>query len=112
MYRGLKARRAEMGLTQKDVAKLVGINPNYLCRVENGREIPSNSLKGRIAEALHSDINDLFKESESKQVLVEKSPVSRKISITLPNDGREVSVRFAGTKMYIETDTSSSVVLS
>ena len=43
----LKKAREELGLTQSDVAKRVGISANYYCDIENGNIIlPEKTING------------------------------------------------------------------
>lgn len=53
-YRQLK------GLTQDDLAQLVGARRETILRLENAKYNPSLELAARIAHVLDVDINDLF----------------------------------------------------
>jgi len=49
-----KAIRTELGLTQKDLGELLGIDPTQISKAENGHEVPAMyeyALKGLQAEA-------------------------------------------------------------
>jgi transcriptional regulator with XRE-family HTH domain len=52
LLRELAARRAEMGLSQKSVAKLMGTTQPALARLERGEIDPKLSTLERYAEAL------------------------------------------------------------
>jgi predicted transcriptional regulator len=46
----LVARRRSLGLPQAQLAKIVGIDPSYLCRLERGKlEAPPQTLHARCA---------------------------------------------------------------
>ncbi len=48
-----KAIRNELGLTQKDLGELLGIDPTQISKAENGHEVPAMyeyALKGLLAE--------------------------------------------------------------
>jgi putative transcriptional regulator len=56
----LKAARAELGLTQADLAGLVGVTRKTVNTVENGVFIPSTLLALRLAHALGRPVEALF----------------------------------------------------
>ena len=37
--------REELGLTQRDVAEAVGVDPTYLCRLESLQRLPSDTVR-------------------------------------------------------------------
>ena len=63
--RELKTARAIHGLSQKDVAAQVGITPQYLCGIENGKDIPSDRLLASLREAVGwtPEIADLVRQA-------------------------------------------------
>ena len=65
--RELKTARAVRGLSQKDVAAQVGITPQYLCGIENGKDIPSDRLLASLREAVGwtQEIADLVREADA-----------------------------------------------
>ena len=56
----LKAARAELGLTQADLAGLVGVTCKTVNTVENGVFVPSTLLALRLAHALGRPVEALF----------------------------------------------------
>ena len=58
---GIRIRRQRLnrGLSQAALARLVGISPRYLNRIENNNREVSGGLLMRIAEHLQLDINAL-----------------------------------------------------
>jgi transcriptional regulator with XRE-family HTH domain len=53
-----KAIRTELGLTQKDLGELLGIDPTQISKAENGHEVPAMyeyALKGLLAENASSE---------------------------------------------------------
>ena len=58
--RGLKARRRERGLTQRELARLVGVTQNYIPAIENGSRNPGPELTERLMKALRASFDDLF----------------------------------------------------
>ena len=55
----VKAYREHRGLTQKDLAEKVGLNPVYISQIETGKRIGSTKTLGKIAKALDVDLDDL-----------------------------------------------------
>jgi DNA-binding XRE family transcriptional regulator len=58
----LKEKRKELGLKQKEVAKLVGVCREHARDVENGKRRASVSIFRRVLKALNLDITYLLKE--------------------------------------------------
>lgn len=58
--RRLRAERARLGLTQRDVAEKVGLREINISRIETGRARPNPETKRRIAEVLHKPTYELF----------------------------------------------------
>ena len=57
----LKVRRVEMGLKQKELAKMVNISIPYMAHLENGKaKNPSIEIMKRIAAALETTPQELF----------------------------------------------------
>ncbi len=58
----LRTRRKEAGLTQKDVAVLVGVSNQFFNYVENGTRRPSPEVAKQIASILGFDWTLFFEE--------------------------------------------------
>jgi DNA-binding XRE family transcriptional regulator len=56
----IKELRARYGLTQEELADQVGVTRQTMLYLEKGKYNPSLLLAHRIAEALHSKIDDVF----------------------------------------------------
>jgi putative transcriptional regulator len=56
----MKDRRAELGLTQADLAERVGVTRKTVNTVENGVFTPSATLAIKLAEALGLSVERLF----------------------------------------------------
>ena len=57
---GMKARRKEIGLTQKDLADLVGCNESAISQYESGKRQMSYETQLRVAEVLHMSVSELL----------------------------------------------------
>lgn len=56
----IKELRARHGLTQEDLAKLVGVRRETIVYLEKGKYNPSLKLAYQVAKALKTTIDDLF----------------------------------------------------
>jgi putative transcriptional regulator len=56
----LREERARLGLTQADLATLVGVSRKTINTVENGVFVPSAVLALRLARALGTAVESLF----------------------------------------------------
>lgn len=57
---GLRDRRAALGLTQAQLAELVGVTRKTVNTVENGVFTPSATLAIKLARALNESVESLF----------------------------------------------------
>ena len=62
----LRDARALRGLTQADLATLVGVSRKTINTVENGIFVPSTVLSLRLARALGTSVEALFQLPKSK----------------------------------------------
>jgi transcriptional regulator with XRE-family HTH domain len=58
--RRLAAARMERGLSQAIVARIAGLAPAYLSRIENGRVHPTLRTAAKVATALRVSLDDLL----------------------------------------------------
>jgi putative transcriptional regulator len=56
----LKERRAELGLTQAELAELVGVTRKTVNTIENQVFVPSTILALKLARALEMPVEELF----------------------------------------------------
>lgn len=57
----IKIRRIELGMKQKDLAKKIGITPQYLMTIEQGKaKNPSITIMKNLADELESTVQELF----------------------------------------------------
>jgi putative transcriptional regulator len=61
-----KLARIEKGLSQQDLADLVGATRQTIGLIEKGKYNPSLNLCIRIAKALNRTLNDIFWKDEEK----------------------------------------------
>ena len=58
---GIKDRRAELGLTQADLAERIGVTRKTVNTIENAVFTPSTILALKLAEALDLKVEELFR---------------------------------------------------
>ncbi|WAH38577.1 helix-turn-helix transcriptional regulator [Alicyclobacillus dauci] len=56
----LSQRRQKLSLTHDEVASLANISRAYYTNIEAGRKTPSMRVAKRIADALKTDVNQIF----------------------------------------------------
>ena len=56
----IKTLRMKKGLTQEELAEVVGINPKYLSGIERGRENPTFNTLISLANSLEVDFKQMF----------------------------------------------------
>ncbi len=56
----LGALRTQRGLSQGTLARLSGIAPSYLSRIENGRVQPTLSTIWRLLQAMHAELTEIL----------------------------------------------------
>ncbi len=52
----IKGRRKTLGITQKHLAELAGVNPNTIIRIENGKINPTIEVVNSIAGVLGMEL--------------------------------------------------------
>ena len=60
MKNRLKVARAEMNLTQEDLAKLVGVSRQSINAIESGRYVPSTVLVLKMARVFGKPVEEIF----------------------------------------------------
>lgn len=60
----IRVRREFMNLSKRRLAKLVGIEPSYVTKIESGEKVPSVAVLVRIAFHLRLPASKLFEEAE------------------------------------------------
>ena len=60
MKNRLKVARAEMDLTQEELAKLVGVSRQSINAIESGRYVPSTILALKMAQVFGKPVEEIF----------------------------------------------------
>lgn len=57
---GLKERREKAGLTQRELAKRLGVSQNYIPALEAGTRRPGPNLRTKLMQSFNCKFEDLF----------------------------------------------------
>lgn len=70
----IKELRNKKGITQYQLAEMVGIDPKHMSHIETGRSFPKADLIEKFAQALDVDYTELFKTEHFgvREVILEK----------------------------------------
>ena len=60
MYNRLKVGRAELNLTQEQMAEKIGVSRQTINSIEKNRYVPSTILALKISELFGRPVNDIF----------------------------------------------------
>ena len=83
-------RRREAGMTQESLADILGIAPDTLSRMENGRFAPKMGRLRDIAAALRCSVADLFRETDGKTL--DRASTIAEILKPLPDEAQAALV--------------------
>ena len=69
--KNIKKYRKMAGLTQQELADMIGVSMHYISQIESAKPYKYFTLViiGRITDALNIDIKDLFKKQKEKTVI-------------------------------------------
>lgn len=70
----IKELRNKKGITQYQLAELVGIDPKHMSHIETGRSFPKADLIEKFADTLDIDYTELFKTQhlDKREILLQK----------------------------------------
>lgn len=86
----IRERRKSLGLTQEKLAERAGLSVNFLAQLEISDKTPSLKTLVALADALETDISDLFASSSQEQWTDEVQNLLRSLQ-----GMRESDIRFA-----------------
>jgi len=61
MQNTIKVERAILGITQDDLAKLIGVSRQTIHSIEANRYVPSTVLALKLSKLFNKPVNDFFK---------------------------------------------------
>lgn len=74
LHNEVRRHRERLGLSQQDLADVVGVSRQAIVGIEGGRQVPSTALSLRLARALRCGVEDLFSLSSSGGLSVRLAP--------------------------------------
>lgn len=60
MQNRLKVERAELNLTQEELAKKIGVSRQTINSIEKNRYVPSTILALKLSEVFNKPVNEIF----------------------------------------------------
>ena len=88
MKNRLKVARAEIDLTQEDLAHRIGVSRQSINAIESGRYVPSTVLALKMAQVFGKPVEEIFFLEETDWCLTQKSqntqkPIGRGLIVAL-----------------------------
>ncbi len=62
--------RKSQNLTQEELAELIWMDPQHLCKMENGNHFPTLKNIIKLADVLNIDVKDLFSYDNSEENII------------------------------------------
>jgi transcriptional regulator with XRE-family HTH domain len=91
---GLKLWRVRSGLTQRELAEMVGVPLHYVQRVEQGRRGCKRSVAQKMAKVLEVDLQELRAEPDEEEI-------AAAVEEARPDSGREPPTPWLGSPRYL-----------
>ena len=60
LYNNLKEHRANLGLNQAELGKLVGVSRQTISQIERGDDAPSVAIALKLAQVCHVRVEEIF----------------------------------------------------
>lgn len=81
----IKEARLSSGMTEKQLAKKIGVSESFIKEVESGKKVVNESVMGKISKVLDKDLNDITMSFET-EVFAKEEMVEPKKTIEKVND--------------------------
>lgn len=62
--KNIRSRRKQLGLTQEQLAEMLGVGHQALSRIEQGKMAPKMDRLPTLAKSLHCSVSDLFRQTD------------------------------------------------
>jgi molybdate-binding protein/DNA-binding XRE family transcriptional regulator len=72
----VRRHRERLGLSQQDLADLVGVSRQAIVGIEGGRQVPATTLSLRLAQALRCGVDEIFRLSTAAGLTARLAPAS------------------------------------
>ena len=72
----VRSHRERLGLSQQELAHLVGVSRQAIVGIEGGRQVPATTLSLRLAQALRCGVHDLFRLTTSTGLTARLAPAA------------------------------------
>jgi len=95
----LKARREELGLSGRALAKYAGVSSGYISQVENGkRNVPTSKILQKLAKPLKVSIGEIYRaagildEQKDEQAFIGTNEAKNNISVQAAHKKVEIPI--------------------
>lgn len=98
MFSGrLREIRKEKGLTQAELAQMIGVSPSSVKKWENGDVLPNIKIIASLGMALDITLDYLCGVTDVKRTLSEVSPINKRYEVfcSLPLEQQEALAKYA-----------------
>ena len=87
----IKKLRKKKNLSQEELAKSIGVNPNHLSKLETGKYLPSIAVLKKITEILEVSADYLLSDSdeEAEEIKFEDEAFVEKIRVLNTLEGKD-----------------------
>ena len=103
----IRERRLQLGISQTELAEIIGTTKSAICRYENGSRIPTSDIFVKLAACLQLDDNDII--SIGKPVGISSAQISNSISkLFVPETEHLMNL---AKRKGVNFDPSSDIVL-
>lgn len=100
----IKEARLKSGLTQKALAKKLGVSDKFINEVESGRRVVQESFIDRAAKILKADLNDI------SMVITDEALMEERKAEKVKNIEKKSTPRMIGETSEVWTEAFSSVL--
>jgi len=87
----VKELRKRRGLSQEQLAEMIGVDPKHISKIEGGRGYPSLDALENIARSLEADLKDFFTFEHLETIDSVRESVKARIGAANEEDLRRIS---------------------
>jgi len=95
----VRPHRERLGLSQQELADLVGVSRQAIVGIEGGRQVPATTLSLRLARALRCGVDDLFRLSSGEGLAARIAPAGEERLVGARVALAEVGDRWAAHRL-------------
>ena len=97
--KNIRSRRKQLGMTQEQLAEMLGVGHQALSRIEQGKMAPKMDRLPCLAQSLQCSVADLFRQDEERSISHAKR--IEELLIGLSNDKKEFIISHISSLSYL-----------